>query len=348
MKHIVFDVDGTLIDTEYAVLQSFHDTILAVMGRDIPTTELTFALGIPGAVCLERLQAENIPETLALWERNMAGYSHTCSVFPGIRETLEALTRQGHKLGIVTSKTRAQFRHDFLPYGIEQYFGTVICADDTPNHKPAPDPLLKYAELAGADISDVVYVGDSPYDMACAKAAGAKFILAGWGDRQNVPADTRAETPAELAGMIQEDSFIIRLANQNDAEQLDLLNREFNGPGEATLDHIRASLLDNRQEVVIVAEERGVLAGFVCVQLKRSFCYDHETPEITEVYVKAEHRNRGVATSMISFAEDYCSKKFPLHKFELLTGKENFRAQALYGKLGYGNDGEIHLSKRIK
>lgn len=202
MKHIVFDVDGTLIDTEYAVLQSFHDTILAVMGRDIPTAELTFALGIPGTACLERLGIENIPETLALWERNMAGYGHTCAVFPGIREALEALTRQGHKLGIVTSKTLSQFRQDFLPYGIEGYFGAVICADDTENHKPAPDPLLKYAELAGVDISEVVYVGDSPYDMACANAAGAKFILAGWGDRQNVPATTRAATPAELLEMV--------------------------------------------------------------------------------------------------------------------------------------------------
>lgn len=52
--------------------------------------------------------------------------------------------------------------------------------------------------------------------------------------------------------------------------------------------------------------------------------------------------------AMITFAEDYCSIKYPLHKFELLTGKENFIAQSVYDKLGYKDDGELHLSKRTK
>lgn len=140
---------------------------------------------------------------------------------------------------------------------------------------------------------------------------------------------------------------MIRIATANDAEQLGILNDAFNGEGETTLDHIKQSLLGNRQEVIIVDEENDVLVGFVCVQLKKSFCYDDYMPEITEVYVDPAHRQKGIASKMISFAEDYCSQNYPLHKYELLTGTENSIAQSVYQKLGYTDDGELHLSKRI-
>ncbi len=141
---------------------------------------------------------------------------------------------------------------------------------------------------------------------------------------------------------------MIRLATESDAEQLSVLNDEFNGKGETTIDNIRNSLINNRQEVVIVDDENDVLVGFVCVQLKKSFCYDEYMPEITEVYVNPKYRENGIARKMIAFAEDYCSKQYPLHKYELLTGKKNNIAQLVYGKLGYVDDGEIHLSKRTK
>ena len=141
---------------------------------------------------------------------------------------------------------------------------------------------------------------------------------------------------------------MVRIATVNDAEQLNILNIEFNGEGETNIDNIRQSLSSNKQEVVIVAEEGDILTGFVCVQLKKSFCYDEYMPEITEVYVKPAYRNRGVADEMIAFAENYCSRNYPLQRFELLTGQENLAAQALYNKLGYADDHELHLSKRIK
>lgn len=141
---------------------------------------------------------------------------------------------------------------------------------------------------------------------------------------------------------------MIRLANVNDAEQLDALNCEFNGKGETTLENSVNSLKDNHHEIVVVAEENGLLVGFICVQMKKSFCYGDFMPEITEVYVKAEHRKKGIARAMIGFAESYCSRNFPLHKFEILTGQENLTAQLVYHKLGYVDDGEIHLSKRTK
>jgi len=137
------------------------------------------------------------------------------------------------------------------------------------------------------------------------------------------------------------------MATVNDAEQLNILNNEFNGEGETSIDNIRNSLMNNKQEAVIVADEDNRLVGFVCVQLKKSFCYDDYMPEITEVYVKPTYRKRGVASEMITFAENYCSKNYPLHKYELLTGQENLVAQSVYNKLGYEDDKELHLSKRI-
>lgn len=142
--------------------------------------------------------------------------------------------------------------------------------------------------------------------------------------------------------------IMIRKANVSDAGQLSILNDEFNGKGETTTENIRDSLVNNRQEVVIVAEEKDELVGFVCVQLKKSFCYDEYMPEITEVYVKPSYRKRGTASQMIAFAEDYCIKNYPLHKYELLTGRKNIIAQAVYSKMGYTEDNELHFSKRIK
>ena len=141
---------------------------------------------------------------------------------------------------------------------------------------------------------------------------------------------------------------MIRKATVNDAEQLSILNAEFNGAGETTVENIRNCLADNCQEVVIVDDEKGELTGFVCVQLKKSFCYNDFMPEISEVYVRPEYRRRKIASRMILFAEEYCEKNYPLHKFELLTGGKNLIAQLVYDRLGYKNDHELHLSKRVE
>jgi len=140
---------------------------------------------------------------------------------------------------------------------------------------------------------------------------------------------------------------MVRIATQLDAAQLEVLNIEFNGDGETTLENIRNSLINNKQEVIVVDEQNGELTGFVCVQLKKSFCYDDYMPEITEVYVKPRYRRNGIARAMITYVEEYCKKRFPLHKFELLTGDKNDGAQIVYAKLGYSEDGELHLAKRF-
>lgn len=115
---------------------------------------------------------------------------------------------------------------------------------------------------------------------------------------------------------------MIRLASVGDAGELERLNAEFNGKGKTTEESIRASLLTNRREIVIVADGNGGrLAGFVCVQLKKSFCYDEYMPEITEVYVRPEYRGLGIAREMLTFAQEYCKKNIPAPQLRAVDGQ---------------------------
>lgn len=138
---------------------------------------------------------------------------------------------------------------------------------------------------------------------------------------------------------------MIRLAMEKDAEELLLLNEAFNGKGLATVESIKKSLLENPQEVVVVAEENGTIAGFVCVQIKKSFCYQDDLAEITEVFVAQEYRRRKIAGKMVAYAEEYCMQQYRVHDFALLTGKENDAAQALYRARGYQEEDEIFMTK---
>ena len=189
-KHIVFDIDGTLIDTEYAVLHSLQETIKELSGRKIPCSELRFALGITGTDALKKLEIKDTSYAIELWDKNMRNYTNTIKVFDGIVELLKNLLSLDYKMGIVTSKTREEFTHDFCPFGISHYFKTIICADDTQEHKPNAAPILKYMELSKTDNSKVLYIGDSKYDSKCAENAGIDFALAVWGSHnKHIKAD---------------------------------------------------------------------------------------------------------------------------------------------------------------
>lgn len=202
-KHIVFDIDGTLIDTEYAILHSLQKTVAALSGNVVPYAGLEFALGITGIDALKRLGIKNIPHALSIWEKYMRRYMRTVKVFDGVTGLLGDLMETGCETGIVTSKTREEFEHDFSGSGISRYFETVVCADDTQEHKPDGAPLLKYLELTGADRRETLYIGDSGYDSLCAGNAGVDFALAVWGSRRRaVRADYFLEKPDDLLAVI--------------------------------------------------------------------------------------------------------------------------------------------------
>ncbi len=197
-KNIVFDVDGTLINTENAVLNSLKDTLNELLKKEFDTSELTFVLGITGAKALEQLNIENIPFAIDLWNKNMNKYKNSICVFDCIEMVLKKL-KTSCELGIVTSKTREEFKNDFSCFGLDEFFKTVICADDTKNHKPNPEPLIKYIEKSNTKNTEILYIGDSIYDMNCAKAAQVDFAFAKWGNKtQNLEAKYILLTPLDI------------------------------------------------------------------------------------------------------------------------------------------------------
>lgn len=140
---------------------------------------------------------------------------------------------------------------------------------------------------------------------------------------------------------------MVRLANINDAQQLYELNKLFNGENTSSIENVKFSLLNNKNEVIIVDEKDNNLTGFICLQIKTSFCYEESSAEITELYIKEEYRNKGIAESLLHFTEKYCKQKLNINKVELITNKANIKAQSLYKKSGYEKQDHIHFKKKI-
>ena len=119
-------------------------------------------------------------------------------------KVLKALSEQNIKTGIVTSKTKEELLNDFVPFGLMNYLSYAICADDTVEHKPAPEPILKFLELANVCPDQAVYIGDTRYDMECAQAAGVDFALALWGSKNPaLEAKYKLDHPKSILRLLQ-------------------------------------------------------------------------------------------------------------------------------------------------
>ena len=190
-KHLIFDIDGTLVDNEKVVIATWQETILQLFGKHYETSDLNFVLGIPGVTTMERLGAENPQEAFVVWGQNFIKHKAEIELFPHIEHTIAALKSKGLDLGLVTSRTHDELNNDFALGEIIGNFDTIICVTDAPRPKPNPDPLLVYLERCGLSPDEVLYIGDSDYDYHCAKNAKVDFGVASWGDNRISHTDAR-------------------------------------------------------------------------------------------------------------------------------------------------------------
>jgi pyrophosphatase PpaX len=179
----LFDLDGTLIDSGPMILASMHHAAKTVLGRDIPEQVLASAVGGPGLVAqMEALDPERTDDLIAAYRAHNEPLHDELEAFWEVVEVLPRLRAEGRRLGIVTAKRHAsvQLAFERLP-GLEANFDVVVGAEDTSRHKPDPEPLLAALQRLDAVPDDAAYVGDSPFDIRAAKAAGVHAVAVAWG-----------------------------------------------------------------------------------------------------------------------------------------------------------------------
>ena len=180
---VLFDLDGTLIDSGAMIVASMQHAAKTVLGREVEKELLTAAIGGPGLVAQMRgLDPARVDELIAAYRDHNEPLHEELEAFWEVVEVLPRLRAEGRRLGIVTAKRRATVQLAFrrLP-GLEANFEVIVTSDDTERQKPDPEPILAALEHLDARPELAAYVGDSPYDIQSAKAAGVFSVAVAWG-----------------------------------------------------------------------------------------------------------------------------------------------------------------------
>jgi phosphoglycolate phosphatase len=192
MGAIVFDLDGTLVDSAPDIMAVANAVLAGAGAEPITLAQTRSFIGNGAPVFVDRmmaargLPAAGRPALLADFLHRYDGQNDHVALFPGVLDALDALAAAGHGLGLCTNKpinaTQSLLRH----LGLDHRFATVIGGDSLPQHKPDPAPLLAaFAPLGAA----LIYVGDSEVDHATALAAGVPFALFSGGYRKTEVTD---------------------------------------------------------------------------------------------------------------------------------------------------------------
>ena len=209
---VLFDFDGTLVNTNDVIIASWQHTYMYYLGREESLEKITACFGEPLLLTMEREFPEVDPRESAEVYRNFQkeNADELVKIFPGIKELLESLKTDGFRMGVVTSRTRESAQRYMDMFGIGDYFEKMVSCDDTDIHKPNPEPILLCLKKMGITAEEALMVGDSPFDIKCANNAGVKSVLVGWritGDGQTLIDDAREDftisEPSELVGVLK-------------------------------------------------------------------------------------------------------------------------------------------------
>jgi HAD superfamily hydrolase (TIGR01509 family) len=190
---VLFDWDGTLVDTAAALLATWHEVTEATLGRRFPSTaaERAWAFSRRGAESFPQLSDDPavVAALIAGFTPAYRRHSGAVTAFSGVPDLLAQLRSAGFRTGVITSKSADRFALDAARTGLDGGWDVVVCAEDVVRGKPDPESVETALRRLGAEPGGAVVVGDSPADMAAAAAAGTRAVGVAWG----------ISSPAELA-----------------------------------------------------------------------------------------------------------------------------------------------------
>ena len=206
---VLFDLDGTIVDSGWMILASFRHATRSVLGREIPDEVLMASVGRGHLVeQMSEFDADKAEELAHAYREFYAPLHSELRAFPGMIELLRELDGQGRRLGVVSAKRGDIVQLAFDALGFGDVMDVVVGSDEAPRGKPHPDQILVALERLGANPDDTAYVGDAPFDVAAAKAAGVHAVGVTWGGihtRERMEAegpDAVVDTAEELRAVL--------------------------------------------------------------------------------------------------------------------------------------------------
>ena len=181
---ILFDFDGTLMDTNEVIIQSWQYAFKKIKGVEGDRDAIIRTFGEPLALTLKKFfggTEEDIAEFLRVYRDYQTNvFEDEIVLFPGVYDMLRKLKELGYRMAVVTSRLSQSTYEGLRKFGVLDLFDVVVTADDTKAHKPDPEPANIALAKLGVSAEEAVMVGDTRMDMGCAKNAGLISVLVGW------------------------------------------------------------------------------------------------------------------------------------------------------------------------
>lgn len=179
---VLFDFDGTLIDTTDVVISSWQDTFRAITGEEKSREELLGTLGEVVRDSMKRFFPDKDPDECIRLYRSFQGedYMLRMKFYSGMPELVRKLKEEGYKVAVVTSRTKNTAYQAIDNCNLRDCFDYVLSCEDTDIHKPNPEPALLALEKLGSLPSEAIMIGDSMYDVKCAHNAGIIAAVVSW------------------------------------------------------------------------------------------------------------------------------------------------------------------------
>jgi len=179
---MLFDLDGTILDTNELIIQSFLHALDGIVDSDFGSEQIIPLMGQPLTKQLQHFSGmENVSGLLAKYrEHNLRIHDEYVRPFPHVNEVVRTLHEKGVKLGVVTTKIRLTTERGLTFVGLRDYIGSAITIDDVRHAKPHPEPVLRALEELGADPASTMMIGDSVVDIESANAAGVVSVGVAW------------------------------------------------------------------------------------------------------------------------------------------------------------------------